>query len=78
MRTERQNRYFKEQVLMREDMKIIAKTHKGESILNVENYISRGEDNENENTNKFSKLFSLIDYIYIFNNCNLILLFRRY
>jgi hypothetical protein len=35
-RTERQNKYFKEQVLMKEDAKIIAKTHKGESILTVD------------------------------------------
>jgi hypothetical protein len=35
-RTERQNKYFKEQVLMKEDTRIIAKTHKGESILTVD------------------------------------------
>jgi hypothetical protein len=37
LRTERQNKYFKEQVLMKEETKIIAKTHKGESILTVDN-----------------------------------------
>ncbi len=50
MRTERQIKYFKEQVLMKEEMKIIAKTHKGESILNVES--SNTGDFENENINK--------------------------
>lgn len=35
-RIERQNKYFKEQVLMKEETKIIAKTHKGESILTVD------------------------------------------
>ena len=35
-RIDRQNKYFKEQVLMKEDTKIIAKTHKGESILTVD------------------------------------------
>lgn len=34
---ERQNKYFKEQVLMTEETKIIAKNHKGESILTVDN-----------------------------------------
>jgi hypothetical protein len=34
-RMERQNKYFQEQVLMKEEAKIIAKTHKGESILTV-------------------------------------------
>jgi hypothetical protein len=36
-RVERQNKYFNEQVLMKEEAKIIAKTHKGESILTVSN-----------------------------------------
>jgi hypothetical protein len=35
-RIERQNKYFKEQVLMKEETKIIAKTHKGEAILTVD------------------------------------------
>jgi len=35
-RTEQQNKYFKEQVLMKGEAKIIAKTHKGESILVVD------------------------------------------
>jgi len=35
-RIERQNKYFKEQVLMKEDTKIIAKTHKGETLLTVD------------------------------------------
>jgi hypothetical protein len=35
-RVERQNKYFKEQVLMKEETKIISKTHKGESILTVD------------------------------------------
>lgn len=34
-RVERQNKYFKEQVLMKEETKIITKTHKGESIISV-------------------------------------------
>jgi len=38
-RTERQNKYFKEQVLMKEETKIIAKTHKGESILTFDKEI---------------------------------------
>ena len=37
-RIERQNKYFKEQVLMKEDMKIITKNHKGESILNTNDF----------------------------------------
>jgi len=51
MRMERQNKYFKEQVLMKEDMKIIAKTHKGEAFLNIEN-------NPSDNENEFKKLKS--------------------
>lgn len=35
-RIELKDKYFKEQVLMKEDMKIIAKTHKGESLLTVD------------------------------------------
>lgn len=35
-RIEQQNKYFKEQVLMEEDAKIIAKTHKGDGLLSVE------------------------------------------
>lgn len=53
MRTERQNKYFKEQVLMKEDTRMVAKTHKGESILNVENTI----DFDNENINKRKIIF---------------------
>ena len=45
MRTERQNKYFKEQVLMKDEMKIIAKTHKGESFLNVD---SNNSDSDND------------------------------
>lgn len=35
-RQERQEKYFKEQVLVNDEAKIIAKTHKGESILTVD------------------------------------------
>ena len=35
-RIEQQNKYFKEQVLMEEDAKIIAKNHKGDALLSVE------------------------------------------
>ena len=35
-RIERQDKYFRENVLMKENTKIIAKTHKGESILTVD------------------------------------------
>jgi hypothetical protein len=35
-RIERQEKYFKEQVLMKDEAKIIAKTHKGEAILTVD------------------------------------------
>lgn len=58
MRTERQNKYFKEQVLMKEEMKVIVKTHKGESILNVD---SNASDNENDN----SKESKLVNFLFI-------------
>jgi len=60
MRTERQNKYFKEQVLMKEEMKIIAKNHKGESILNVD---SNAFDSDNENINKSKKTIFYFLYI---------------
>jgi hypothetical protein len=43
-RTERQQKYFKEQVLMNEDTKIIAKTHKGETLLSVGNDSNKYND----------------------------------
>lgn len=49
MRVERQNKYFNEQVLMKDEMKIIAKTHKGESLLNVENLSDSDSDLGNYN-----------------------------
>ena len=42
-RIERQEKYFKEQVLMKEDAIIIAKTHKGEAILTVDTDTSNHE-----------------------------------
>ncbi len=41
-RVERQNKYFKEQVFMKDEARIIAKTHKGEAILTTV------DENENE------------------------------
>lgn len=43
-RIERQNKYFKEQVLMHDEAKVIAKTHKGESVLTVNK-----DNNQEEN-----------------------------
>ena len=43
-RIERQEKYFKEQVLMKEDAKIISKTHKGENILTVNKDSNEHED----------------------------------
>jgi len=43
-RIERQEKYFKEQVLMKEDSKIITKTHKGENILTVNKDTNEHED----------------------------------
>ncbi len=59
MRTERQNKYFKEQVLMKDEMKIILKNHKGESILNVDNNFN-DEDYEKERIGKILAKFQLI------------------
>ena len=50
-RTEQQNKYFKEQVLMKGEAKIIAKTHKGESILVVDKGENTMEVQENINNN---------------------------
>lgn len=52
MRTERQNKYFKEQVLMKDEMKLIAKTHKGESILNIDPSYDSEEDFGGNNISK--------------------------
>jgi hypothetical protein len=43
-RVERQNKYFQEQVLMKEETKIIAKTNKGESLLSGADNIDNKED----------------------------------
>lgn len=47
-RIERQEKHFKEQVLMEEETKIIAKTHKGESILTVGDSIVNYDDKKKE------------------------------
>jgi hypothetical protein len=59
-RIERQNKYFRENVLMKEEARIIAKTHKGESLLTVDNaddvdyYINNEEDKKDDVSEKAS------------------------
>lgn len=55
-RTEQQNKYFKEQVLMKGEAKIIAKTHKGESILIVDKAENSVEMPESVNNNLLSNI----------------------
>ena len=58
-RSLKQNKYFQEQVLMKEELKVITKTHKGESVLTFEKETPNDEDLNFEAENKTNNFVTI-------------------